>query len=420
MRLSATITAFWKDKQASTATVLALMAPVVLGATALAVDTVDWMKDKSNLQAVADAAALAAAREMSINQVDPGRADSIAKAVTAAHRVAAGAQVATELTNEQRTVTVTLRRAGKRYLSGLIGVETPLIRVSSTASNVGERICVIALGGHTLPGTQLPNVGLNMEARGRLTARGCSVYSNVVGKISILAQGDSLISTRLTCSAGGYTGADRNFQPRPITDCPPVQDPLAQRPMPPSDPCPAVALPILTIETTRTLAPGTYCGGVAVMRGARLNLEPGIYVFKNGPLIVTDTSQLRGAYVSLVFSGPNATLQLGPDTTIDLGAPRSGAMAGVLFFEDSKSPANQVHRIQSNNAYNLLGTIYLPRGQLLADGDRAIADRSPWTAIIASRISIVRSADIVLNDRYSDTDVPVPVGIGPVASRLVR
>ncbi|MCP5073779.1 MAG: hypothetical protein GY947_10860, partial [Rhodobacteraceae bacterium] len=49
---------------------------------------------------------------------------------------------------------------------------------------------------------------------------------------------------------------------------------------------------------------------------------------------------------------------------------------------------------------------------LYIDADAPIADKSAYTAIIASRLELFAGPHLVLNTDYSATDVPVPEGVG--------
>jgi hypothetical protein len=70
-------------------------------------------------------------------------------------------------------------------------------------------------------------------------------------------------------------------------------------------------------------------------------------------------------------------------STIVLKAPILGDLAGLLDFEDRNSPKGQTHQILSDNARVLLGTIYLPQGQLYVDANQPIADLSDYTIMVA-------------------------------------
>jgi hypothetical protein len=60
--------------------------------------------------------------------------------------------------------------------------------------------------------------------------------------------------------------------------------------------------------------------------------------------------------------------------------------ASFLFFEDRNAPQLREHRIASDNAHTLLGTIYLPRGRLVVDSSKPVAAKSAFTIITGSEM----------------------------------
>ncbi len=62
---------------------------------------------------------------------------------------------------------------------------------------------------------------------------------------------------------------------------------------------------------------------------------------------------------------------------MSLTAPKSGDMAGILIAEDRRNPVGNAFEIYSNNARNLLGTIYLPQGRLHVAANNPVSDQSP-------------------------------------------
>ena len=147
-------------------------------------------------------------------------------------------------------------------------------------------------------------------------------------------------------------------------------------------------------------------------KGAVVTLSPGIYVISGGKLEVKDTSKLIGDYVSFYFQDDAAVFTFEKDTTIDLGAPKDGELAGMLFFENPLATDGRTFTIRSEHAQRLLGTIYLPGGKLEIDSKANVAEQSAYTVIVANQIR-VKGANLVVNADYGGTDVPVPDGIGP-------
>jgi hypothetical protein len=152
---------------------------------------------------------------------------------------------------------------------------------------------------------------------------------------------------------------------------------------------------------------------------------------------------ITGANVGFYFAGLQTGLLFDKTSFIDLTAPKDGDMAGLLFFEErtplasltssvtslvrllpldgkglAKPPPGgglvaREYRIISDNARNLLGTIYLPIGRLVIDANKPIADMSAYTVIIARTINLYDGPNLMLNAQYGATDIPVPRGVGP-------
>ena len=59
----------------------------------------------------------------------------------------------------------------------------------------------------------------------------------------------------------------------------------------------------------------------------------------------------------------------------------------------------------------LLGTIYLPTGELSIDANQPIADKSAYTAFVVRMLTANSGPTVTLNTNYDQTDIPVPDGI---------
>ena len=197
--------------------------------------------------------------------------------------------------------------------------------------------------------------------------------------------------------------------PEPITDCPVFDDPLASRATPAFGGCTASNRTISS--QTITLQPGVYCGGIAISGSSVVTFAPGEFVIKDGPLLVSGDASISGEHVGFFLTGSNARFNFGTQTTISLKAPTGGAMSGLLFHESRDQTTSLTHEINSDNARMLLGTIYLPRGELQIDAKKPIADQSAYTAIVVRKLRLYSGPHLVLNTNYGDTTVPVPEGI---------
>jgi hypothetical protein len=228
------------------------------------------------------------------------------------------------------------------------------------------------------------------------------------------------------CSAGGKVKSrDFNYNPQPMTDCPVIPDPLASRTGPTDFACNHTDK--VVSGGAATLQPGVYCGGLTLTNAADVTFAPGIFVVKDGPLLVDGNSSVKGTNVALYMKGAGANFTFETATTISLTAPKDGPLAGILIFDDptgtpapeksgkhakaDKSPRE--HAILSDNARLLLGTIYLPKGRLIIDATKPVADRSAYTVLVVQQLDLYEGPNLYLNTDYRATAVPVPKGVGP-------
>ena len=127
------------------------------------------------------------------------------------------------------------------------------------------------------------------------------------------------------------------------------------------------------------------------------------------PFLAAATGTGKG--VGFFLTGSGARLQLGRKSSVNLEAPGAGVMAGLLFHASRTGAKAALHQIMSENAQNLVGTIYLPTGELRIDGSAQIGAQAAYTAIVAETVRIFGGPHVILNSNYEETDVPVPVGI---------
>jgi hypothetical protein len=121
--------------------------------------------------------------------------------------------------------------------------------------------------------------------------------------------------------------------------------------------------------------------------------------------------RLTGKGIGLYFTGAGAGMKLGQASSIVLEAPVDGVMAGLLIFGARNQPDSTKYEIMSDDARTLLGTIYVPKGEIYVDANEPIADKSAYTAIIARKMTLFGGPKLVLNAQYDLTNVPVPKGI---------
>jgi Flp pilus assembly protein TadG len=401
-------------EQGAAAIVFGVAAPLLVGVAGIAVDYARFTNTQSELQGLADGAAVAAAKGLSVASMDgitaKGAVESYVQgnaANIAWQKGKNGIEVTAKVDQKNNTVEVELSKKWSPMLAHVLTgkITTPVV-VSSTAKMVGTgKICMIALREHA-------NKALHVLKNATLIADGCAVYSNSTHSHSIWIDNNGSVTAKLICAAGGVKyKKSTSVKPSVTEDCPPIPDPLADRPAPPSDICPKSATKLVINNQVTTLSPGTYCGGLEITGNSDVTFMPGDYIIKDGPFVVTDTSKIRGENTGFYFTGSNAVLKFDDKTSVELTAPKQGPLAGLLFFEDRNAAKNNVHIINSDDARVLLGTIYFPKGTLRVSANAPVADQSAYTAIIAEMLDLDEGPDLVLRSDYGATDIPVPAGL---------
>ena len=406
------------------ALLLGLALPVLVLSVGAVVEYGSLTSRRATLQAAADAGALSAARELTLAAVDAAQVQSVARdAVHGALGVdrdgTQGAPMVTATVGDssgaaRTSVTISVRETVTSVFGrAFILPETELTVNAVARLSNRSKICVVGLEPRA-------SEAIRLDSNARLSANGCSVHSNSTHQEGIKAQSNAVLSsTTLICSAGGIRGGSSNVRGPRVPDCPAISNPMADRDPPPVDPlCRATDK---RVEANATLQPGTYCKGLFIGADARVTFSPGVYVIKDGVLRIDSNADVWGRNVGFHFVGNDARFEFTSNARVNLGAPKDGPMAGILFYGDPNGTAEREFKITSNYANTLVGTIYLPKDRFVVDSSQPVADQSAWTAIVVKRMTLLAQPHLVLNTNYSQTDVPVPQGFsGSSDVRLSR
>ena len=417
---------FVSDQAANTIVTFTLTLPVLVAAAGMAIDYGLAAKTRSNMQAVADSAALASVTELQLARSDSGRVTAVARNFV--NSALKDVNTSVDVDMDALTVKVSI---DKHYTPFFKITSDIQLRASATAKMSGTMpLCLLGLDPIAPQTIGLQNFAL-------LTAPGCLVQSNSKGLLGLQSLLFAVLKSGMTCSAGGIVlTLGSNYVPRPTTDCPVLPDPLRSR-VPPS--VGACNFNNMVVNGgNQNLSPGVYCGGLKLTNGATGNLASGIYIIKDGPLIVDAGASITGTEVGFFLKGNGSNITFDANSTVNLAAPKTGPLAGILIFDDpSGAPAPafaplslrgldgralptgapRQHQFYSDNARNLLGTIYMPKGEIIIDANQPIADRSAYTVLVVQQIHLYSGPNLVLNTNYSATEVPVPMGVGPYAAR---
>ncbi len=394
---------------------LALALPVLLCMVGLTSDYAMMSKLRSELQQAADAAAMAGAREIPLAMSNTRQVAAAVRsyasyeltadsAATDATLASGNLSIKVDVVDDFSAVKVTISQAWTPFFMHFFNQGVTPVAVTSQARFVGRNnVCVLGLAGGT--------TSVYLDKSSRLTGNNCGVFSNSTQSDGLKIDQSAVVKAKIICSSGGASvSGSAAVSPAAITDCPAVEDPLAKRAAPNAGSCDHTDTVFDSV--TKTIDPGIYCGGLKVTGSANITLNPGIYVIKNGALLVTGTSTISGTGVGFYITGAKAgATVLSQKTHISLTAPKAGPMAGLLLFEDRTLGSKLKHKISSDDARVLLGTIYLAVGSLIVDAKEPVADQSAYTAIVAQSLELNMGPNLILNADYDMTDVPVPAGI---------
>ena len=395
------IQCFARSTKGSITTIFAVSSFALIGAGALAIDYAAANRFQTRLQQAADAAVLATAKELTIGNTDKTILASVAQNYlqSNAGEIADGAKIDLSLTSKNKKVTLSVSRQWSPFFAHYFSNAITPTRVKAVATIRGTgTLCYVGLAKM--------GKSVVLDDRARLVGRDCGVYSNSNHPKGLSVEKSARMEAKFVCSAGGIKRHETSkLLPTPIVDCPQINDPLKNRPPPTVSACTYTDMKIK--DQDLALTPGTYCGGLKIDGTSYVSLASGVYVIKDGNLEITGDAKVKGTNVGFYLTG-GATLKFEKHTTIDLVAPKKGSLAGILIFEDRANKPELSHKITSDNARVLLGTIYLPVGTLEIDADGPVADKSAYTAIIAYALELKEGPALFLNSDYDATDVPVP------------
>jgi hypothetical protein len=447
----------YRETDGAVAVIFGLAASTLIALVGGAIDYAKVVSARTHLQSAVDAGVLAGGNAL---KLVVSSTESIVglttQTIQAEAKAGADAPISLQVTvaSDKTSVEARAEQVINLTFGTFVGMGSMPVSARARASVVGRmRLCMLALDP-AAPGA------FNLERNAQVTAYDCALYSNSTNSAGMVGRDGALARAQTICSAGGFRDDRANFTPNPQTSCPVIQDPLRNRPAPPVESC--VNLPEVlrladaltgkskgnnAVSETVTLDPGTYCGGLHITKDAVVTLRPGIYVMKDGPLIVDKKATMTGRDVGFYFTGNNSGLLFDKKTTIELSAPTTGVMAGLLMAEDPSvtlpldpvlavdlllgdvitptppplgaTKPMRIYRIISDNARTMLGTIYLPAGRLVIDSKRPVADLSAYTVVVAQQINLYEGPNLYLNADYNRSSVPIPKGVGPISGRLV-
>lgn len=398
-----------RSRRGNIAMVSALVLVPLSYAVLCGVEIAGITKSKANLQAAADAGALAGAGELSVSTRGDDGIQSTAVAL-ASHAVSGltditPASFTVDINRTSGTVKVTARAQFQSMFSGLVTDKVPL-EVTSTAETLSKTpLCVLQID-------QAATIGANLLDRAIMRAPGCLVQSNSGISVVNLARIEAGVVQAVKSATG-------TISPSASVGALPIEDPFKDLNLAAPSGCASTAESIqYSGNETVSLPPEVHCEQISINGNATMILEPGEHYFK-GEMEFNGNATLKGSDVVLIFD-TNRAFSFGQNATVNLVARKSGPLAGFLIATGRSNTKR--FTISSNRVRELLGTIYIPGSELYISASGNVAQDSAWSVIVAKSMTLDKNPILVINKNYVGSGVPVPEGVGPSsgAPRLAR
>jgi Flp pilus assembly protein TadG len=361
---------------------------VLMGVAAVALDGGLLLDQRRRLQAVADAAALAAATDLYKNYRTNNGADGGGTAKASALATAAADGFSNDGTHSVVTVNIPPASGDHAGQAGYAEVVIQLNQTRLFSTLLGNGIITfkaraVARGLWTPLNSTI--LLLDPRATGALTSSSSGSVSIAAGPVTVdsnaaqavINNGSGTLSASEFDIAGSPGTSGAGISGTVKAGATPIPDPFSyfytpnfNLPNPGSLPLQS-SVPTTIQDTDQTLNPGLYIGGISITGKANVVMLPGIYCLQGGGFSYTGTGNLTGASVMLfnVPLGANDTINIVGTGTVTMSPLATGLLQGFLIFQDPYSvlPVS----ITGNGKLNIIGTIYAAHGTLNVQGNGA-------------------------------------------------
>jgi hypothetical protein len=306
--------------------------------------------------------------------------------------------------------------ANPKYLEVFVAkpVATTFMRILSFNS---VTVTARAVGGATTSPYCI--VALDPAVAGALTLQGSATVSTPSCGVMVDSNNSQAMTVGnaacLTASridvVGNYTAGGCAPSPTPNTSADFIYDPFATLAAPAVGAC---QFNNTKVNKTDTLNPGVYCGGIDIVSsGHTITFNPGTYILNGGGLKVTGGNILRGTgvtfYNTATAGQSYSDISIQGNATLQLSAPTSGPMEGILFFQDRNFATTSIagDQITGDSTSVMDGAIYVPAGKVTYTGN---SSATGYTAIVAK--NIVFTGNSTVRSDYSTLANGSPIKTG--------
>jgi hypothetical protein len=396
-----------RDERGQILILTVLTMTALLGMAALAIDVGYFLDRRNSMGAAADAAAKAGAFEIAQNgAITQSTLEVFARREASLNGFTHGVNGVTVTINRPplsppfnntRYVEAIVRQPVSTFFATVLGTSLVTIGNRAVAGVQAVPTCMVVLdpiasGAYTATGNaqiNLPQCGVVINS----TASSYGLVSTNGARLTATSISVGGAAPGFTMSGGGAVTAGGVLGAVNLAT-PPAPDPLAGLAAPTVGTCDHPSQMVYGYMGGN-ISPGTFCGGMQVNGGGIWNMMGGTYIINGGQLVVSNGATLRGTGVTIYNTGGAASISFVGGTTINLSAPTTGALAGILLFQDRTNTADFV--VNNGAGITLTGALYFKAATLSFSGG---SFSNLYTFMIANRLNFSNGATLTLN---SDT-----------------
>lgn len=405
LRTRSALQRFSRDTNGAVAVMAAILFPVLVGGMALGAEAGYWYLSQRKLQQASDLAAYAGAVQLRSGRAE-AEMSAAAEAIAVASDFRKGDDVLTFVhppTSGTRqgsfnAVEVQLARKQIRFFTLIYNNDPVDMSVRAVAEvRGGGDACLLSLD---------PTAGgaITVSGSSEITFHGCDVATNSnAGNAFRMSGGSVEMTAGCVHSVGGVEVTSKltlTSCAAPNQQAPVVKDPYADLDGPRLEgTCASGSVGSNNSKTT--VAPNEthslgmplrrYCGGLNV--NGEVTFSPGLYIVDGGELKINASTKVVGNGVTFHLTN-GARLAFNGGASLDLSAPESGPLAGILFYGDRDDVGAQ-HTINGTAGSRLNGAVYLPSGDLGYSGN--FSGQHGCTQVVTRRVTFTGNSTLSVN-----------------------
>ena len=437
-------------------TLIASLAAIpMIASVGLAVDYMRASRSAQELQQVADAAALAAA---SAKNVTGTTTQQIAQrsAIATKYIAASVAKVsdvelvgAPLVTTGPNTVDIQINAKVKgSFINVLNGLKSSAEVGDGGPNEAGESSSKdISLSVHAKVGFSQDSYRCLIAMHPTLTEAisfngnsefmaSCAVHANSNATVAIRTWGSAEAYATSFCARGGWAGS--GFSPNPKGGCSLVLDPYASMVLPTAGTCitaAAAGLPssgsgskltasgAFVKSEARTLPPGTYCGGIEGKTHATITLQKGVYIFKDGDLVLDAGSKILATSGTIIYlTGTSSNISVASGSTLKVTGPNklnsavgdsTYAYRGWAILQDRSTTPASSNSISSQNSgdVDVIGGYYAPTQRLSITANGDVNANSGYFPMITNTLYMSGNATLYVNLDNTGSNLDEPTAL---------